>query len=166
MFRAYIDPVSGMRAIDAGCGRGHMTAHLAGWGLTVVGYDFSTVAVEDAKASHLGFGDLLSFRLHNFDADPIPPELVPGSVDVVMCRHSFEFLEQARFVNDVRRWLAPEGVLHITTHIAERMPPTAEHQGLSEKRIELLRKGWRSLTTYNLDERGSIVGIVLRGPRR
>ncbi len=166
MFRAYVNPESGMRAVDVGCGRGRMAAHLASWGLDVTGYDFSTVAVEDAQASHLAFGDQLSFRQHDFNADAIPPELAPGSVDIMVCRHSFEFLEQARFVNDVRRWLTPKGALHITTHLAERMPPTAEHQGLSEKRIEVLGKGWRSLTTYGLDGRGSIVGIVLRGPRR
>jgi SAM-dependent methyltransferase len=142
-----------------------MAAHIATWGLMVLAYDFSAAAIEDARTSHQNLGDQLTFTRHDFNNDAIPPELVPGTVDIISCRHSFEFLDRARFITDARRWLAPSGVLHITTHRARRMPPTATHQGLRDEEIEGLRKGWRYMTTYGLDGGDTLIGIVLRGPR-
>ncbi|MFH8772023.1 class I SAM-dependent methyltransferase [Streptomyces sp. NPDC017958] len=165
MFRNYAMVKSGMLAVDVGCGRGHMSAVMAKWGLMVLAYDFSIVAIEDALASHADYGDQLSFVRHDFDGDAIPPELVPGTVDIISCRHSFEFLDRARFLGDARRWLTSSGVLQITTHRAKRMPPTAEHPGLRDEEIEELGKGWRHMTTYGLDTGDSLIGIVLRGPR-
>ncbi|MER6030662.1 class I SAM-dependent methyltransferase [Streptomyces sp. NPDC001851] len=165
MFRNYAMVKSGMLAVDVGCGRGQMSAHMAKWGLMVLAYDFSDVAIEDARASHEDFGDQLSFVRHDFDADATPPELVPGTVDIISCRHSFEFLDRSRFITDARRWLTRSGVLQITTHRARQMPPSAAHQGLRDDEIEGLHKGWRYMTSYGLDGEDSLIGIVLRGPR-
>ncbi|MFF2205207.1 class I SAM-dependent methyltransferase [Streptomyces sp. NPDC058145] len=165
MFRNYATVKAGMLAVDVGTGRGHMAAHMAKWGLMVLAYDFSTVAIADARASHQSCGDQLTFAEHDFTTDAIPPELVPGTVDVISCRHSFEFLDRPRFLTDARRWLTSAGVLQITTHRAKRMPPAAAHQGLRDEDIEQLRQGWRYMTTYGLDGDDSVIGIVLRGPR-
>ncbi|KUN02070.1 hypothetical protein AQI95_28740 [Streptomyces yokosukanensis] len=164
MFRNYAAVKSGQRVVDVGCGQGRMAAHMATWGLTVRAFDFSSVAIEHAQASHQDHGDLLMFARHDFNADATPGALEPGSVDIMVCRHSLEFLDQPRFLTDVRRWLTRSGVLQITTHRAELMPPTAPHRGLTERQIETLRSGWQFMTTYGLDGSGSLIGIVLRGP--
>ncbi len=165
MFRNYVMAKAGQLAVDVGTGRGHMAAHMARWGLMVLAYDFSSVAIADARTSQQSGGDELTFAEHDFTTDAIPPELVPGTVDVISCRHSFEFLDRARFLTDARRWLTSAGVLQITTHRARRMPPGAAHQGLRDEEIEGLRRGWRYMTTYGLDGDDSLIGIVLRGPR-
>ncbi|MEV5880790.1 class I SAM-dependent methyltransferase [Streptomyces sp. NPDC052101] len=164
MFRNYAAVKSGQRVVDVGCGQGRMAAHMATWGLTVRAFDFSGVAIEHARASHQDHGDLLTFARHDFNADAIPGALEPGSVNIMVCRHSLEFLDLPRFLTDARRWLIRSGVLHITTHRAELMPPTAPHRGLTGRQIEVLRPGWQFMTTYGLDGSGSLIGIVLRGP--
>lgn len=163
LFRAYTAPESGMRVIDVGCGQGRMTAHLANWGLRVTGYDFSGVAIETARAAYARYGDSLGFHLHDFDADAIPPELEPGSVDLVVCRLSLEFLDQARFLTDVRRWLKPGGILHVTSHLTdEPLPGDAVHHGLSDRQIEAIGVGWRHKTSYRVAGCGSPLALVLR----
>ncbi|MFI2204770.1 class I SAM-dependent methyltransferase [Streptomyces sp. NPDC020192] len=164
MFRNYTTVKSGQRVVDIGCGQGHMAAHMAAWGLTVTAFDFSSVAIEHARASHQDHGDLVTYARHDFNADAIPGMLAPGSVDIVVCRHSLEFLDQSRFLSDARRWLTRSGLLQITTHRAELMPPTAPRRGLTEPQIQAVCRGWQFMTTYGLDGSGSLIGIVLRGP--
>ncbi|PWI41111.1 class I SAM-dependent methyltransferase [Streptomyces sp. ICBB 8177] len=44
----------GLPVVDAGCGPGHVTAHLAGLGLPVHGVDLSPRMVETARRAHAG----------------------------------------------------------------------------------------------------------------
>jgi 2-polyprenyl-3-methyl-5-hydroxy-6-metoxy-1,4-benzoquinol methylase len=126
MLRVYTSARPGMRVIDVGCGRGRLAAHMAAWGLTVTGYDFSRVAIEDAQTKHSPLWEELTFVRHDFDTDPIPPDLRPNSVDVITCRHSLEFLDQTRFLTDAARWLVPGG--------ARRSPRTSATIWLRRRR--------------------------------
>jgi trans-aconitate methyltransferase len=53
-----LDPKSGERVLDLGCGTGHLTADIAERGATAVGIDQSAEMVEQARAAYPG----LSFR--------------------------------------------------------------------------------------------------------
>ncbi|MFJ9719895.1 class I SAM-dependent methyltransferase [Streptomyces sp. NPDC101213] len=163
MFRAYVDPDPSWKAIDVGCGRGSMTAALWVWGMEAVGYDLSPLAIEQAR--HRNADADVSFVRHDFNASPIPGDLAPGSLGLVVCRASLEFLDRERFLGDVRRWLNPEGVLHITTHIQEKTPPTLRHRGLPQTVVHGLGDGFRSRTRYDLTDDGSVTCLVLRGPQ-
>lgn len=163
MFRAYVDPTPGMVAIDVGCGPGDMAARMATWGLDVIGVDFSPLVVARARRRHQGI-DNLNFRVHDFNVDAIPVYLRPRSVDLMVCRLSLAFLDRERFIVDVRRWLKPEGVLHITTSVHERTRLGQKHRGLTQDALKQLEQGWRHATRYDLENDGSVTCLVLRAP--
>ncbi|MGW3199231.1 class I SAM-dependent methyltransferase [Streptomyces sp. NPDC001118] len=163
MFRVYVDPAPGMIALDAGCGTGAFASRLATWGLDVLAADFSSRAIANARQAHTHH-DSLSFALHDFNADAIPPSLAPGSVDLVVCRMSLAYLDRARFIGDVRRWLTPEGILHITTPVTERAPAQMPYRGLGLDTINGLADGWWHCTRYDIEGQGAVTCIVLRAP--
>ncbi|MGW3498606.1 class I SAM-dependent methyltransferase [Streptomyces sp. NPDC001020] len=163
MFRAFVSPVSGWRAVNVGCGRGTLAACMAVWGLDVTGFDLSSVAITDARRIHAGV-EHLAFVEHDFNTG-IHPALQPGSVDLVACRLTLEFLERERFLVDVRRWLKPTGVLHVTTRVREKTPPSARFRGLPENIVEGLGDGFRTMNRYRLCHDGSVTCVVLRGPQ-
>ncbi|MGW3263323.1 class I SAM-dependent methyltransferase [Streptomyces sp. NPDC001056] len=161
MLRVHTGAQSGMRALDIGCGRGQLSAHMADWGMSVTGVDFSLSAIKAARETHPQVGELLDFHLYDVTAArPLVPD--PGPVDIVVCRLSFEFIDGPRFMTRVRRWLRPDGVLHITTTVAELMPQGVAHCGLSRARIAELRSGWAHMTLYPLTQDSSLVGVALR----
>ncbi|MEK0097731.1 class I SAM-dependent methyltransferase [Streptomyces sp. A475] len=165
MFRAYVDPPAEGLALDAGCGTGEFAARMATWGLDVIGLDFSPYAVEAARRQ-LHAVDGLRFFVHDFNADVIPRALLPRTVDVVVCRLSIAFFDRERFLGDVRRWLAPDGVLHITTAVSPPRPPgQSSHRGLTEQNMQQIAGGFRTCTRYDLENDGSVTCLVLRGPR-
>ncbi|MGW5732896.1 MULTISPECIES: class I SAM-dependent methyltransferase [Streptomyces] len=163
MFTAYVAPQPGMVALDAGCGRGEVAAHLGGLGLAVLGLDFAAAAIEEAQrdfTDHSG----VSFDLHDFNTAPMRPDIRPRSLDLIVCRLSLAFLDRERFLVDARRWLTPDGVLLVTTHVVERTPPDLRHRGLSEKAVDGLKTGWGKATRYDLTDNGSLTCVALRGP--
>ncbi|GAA2612743.1 hypothetical protein GCM10010304_76460 [Streptomyces roseoviolaceus] len=162
MLRAYVAPDSGWRAIDVGCGTGALTARLATWGMDVTGYDLSEVAVTEALAHH---GARARFVVHDFTAHAIPQDLRPGTLDLAVCRLSLEYLDRARFLTDVRRWLKPEGVLHVTTYVAEKTSKVIRSGGLPDRVVQDLGCGFRTMTRYELEQDGSVTCVVLRGPQ-
>ncbi|MFE5842035.1 class I SAM-dependent methyltransferase [Streptomyces niveus] len=163
MLHAYVDPVPGMTVLEVGCGHGDYAAFLARSGLHVDAVDFSRTALEEARARHAGAGTL-RFHLHDFNVAQIPGWLRPASVDLVVCRLSLAFLDRQRFLGDVRRWLKPDGVLHITTSVDERTAPAQQHRGLRQSDIDRLSDGWCTATRYDLEGDGSLTCVVLRGP--
>ncbi|MEV8386404.1 class I SAM-dependent methyltransferase [Streptomyces chartreusis] len=101
-FQRIASPTPGKSAVDLACGTGHWTRQLAAWGMTVTGYDFCDEALRRAEAA--GSCPRLSYRLWDIVADPIPPSLVPGQLDVVTCRHGLPYLEPGQLQTDVGRW--------------------------------------------------------------
>ncbi|NML55148.1 methyltransferase domain-containing protein [Streptomyces sp. R302] len=152
----------GQRAIDVGTGLGEWACQMAQIGLNVTGYDCSPVAINRAHEFHREHGGKLHFEVHDFDADPIPPHLHTGSVDVVSCRHVLQFLELPRFIADVRRWLHRDGVLHVVTAVTEKTP--GGNLGMPEEQIRALATGWREHDRYDLTSDSSSTVLVLRGP--
>ena len=108
--RALLPPVSGRRALDAGCGAGRLAAWLVEQGAQVVGVDISPEMLRHARerlpaASFLA-GDL---------ADPLPFE--DGSFDVVVAGLVMHYLRDwVPTLRELRRVLRPDGALVLSTH--------------------------------------------------
>ncbi|MCS5518546.1 class I SAM-dependent methyltransferase [Curtobacterium flaccumfaciens] len=93
--------------VDAGCGPGHWTAHLAQQGHRVSGIDAAPEFVEHARRTH---GASVDFRVGSLDALP----LADGSVDGVLAWYSVIHHEPSRIggpLDEFRRVLSPGGGL-------------------------------------------------------
>ncbi|UWD79978.1 class I SAM-dependent methyltransferase [Curtobacterium flaccumfaciens] len=93
--------------VDAGCGPGHWTAHLARQGHRVSGIDAAPEFVEHARRTH---GASVDFRVGSLDALP----LADGSVDGVLAWYSVIHHEPSRIggpLDEFRRVLTPGGGL-------------------------------------------------------
>ncbi|MGA5637747.1 class I SAM-dependent methyltransferase [Streptomyces cinereoruber] len=155
------DAGAGQVAVDVGTGLGEWACQMSRLGLAVAAYDYSPIAIERASQLHKGHGDV-TYEVHDFDADPIPRRLRHGSVDIITCRHVINFLEP-RFLDDARRWLRPDGILHVTTAVTERIEG-AQRIGMREEEVSELARGWREWERYDLGAHQEITVMVLRGP--
>jgi SAM-dependent methyltransferase len=169
-FHRTVRPRPGMTAADLACGNGQWTRQLAAWGVKVTGYDFSSEALRQAAAA--GLRDGLSYTRWNIDAEAIPAALLPGSLDLVTCRHALPFLEYARALTDVGRWLKPSGTFYALVHVAADQDNDGAaaqndsaqepfHRAFTEAQFNGLGIGWTHRTTYRLSAHNC--GIVLRG---
>jgi SAM-dependent methyltransferase len=106
---------AGDRVLDLGCGEGPFTAALAEAGAEPVGVEVAARAVERARSAHPG----LDFR-HVPIAEPLPFE--DASFAAVWVSEVLEHVaDTARFLSEVRRVLAPGGVLLVTTPAVGRL---------------------------------------------
>lgn len=101
----------GARVLDAGCGSGIVTRHLARThpGCEVIGCDASGLRVQQAKALSAGVP-----RLRFEHADLGRLEYPDGHFDLIICRYVFQHLPAATRVAalaEFRRCLAPGGKL-------------------------------------------------------
>lgn len=96
--------------VDAGCGPGHWTAHLARQGHRVSGIDAVPEFVERARRTHGAVDADIDFRVGSLDALP----LADGSVDGVLAWYSVIHHEPSRIggaLDEFHRVLAPGGGL-------------------------------------------------------
>jgi len=153
-----------MNAVDLACGTGRWTRQLASWGVAVTGYDYSDEALRQAEAA--GPRDGLSYAIWDIVADPIPPRLVPGTFDLVTCRHGLPYLEPGRLLTDVGRWLKPDGVFFALLRVGEAPGSSSTqrwqvhnrevadealfHLGLSEAAFSTIGAGWARREVHHL----------------
>jgi SAM-dependent methyltransferase len=112
-------PLTELRVLDLGCGRGELLALLRRRGVGgAVGADFSPAAVDMARerlardGQPAGPGDVVCGSIHSADLFP------PDSFDVIFMTDVVEHLPQPvleRGLANVRRWLKPGGRLVIHT---------------------------------------------------
>jgi SAM-dependent methyltransferase len=103
------DVRSGDRALDVGSGDGAFTAELAAAGAAAVGVEVADAAIARARKRHPG----LDFRIAPIDG-PLP--LDDNSFDLVWGTEVIEHIaDTARWLSEVRRVLAPDGRLLLTT---------------------------------------------------
>jgi SAM-dependent methyltransferase len=99
----------GDRALDVGCGEGRFTVELARAGSRPVGIEVARTAIERARARE----PELDFRLVPIDG-PLPLE--DSSFDLVWASEVIEHVaDTARWLSELRRVLAPGGLLLVTT---------------------------------------------------
>ncbi|MFI6055891.1 class I SAM-dependent methyltransferase [Streptomyces violascens] len=160
-FLSHVAPTKGSRAVDLGCGGGGWSRRLAGWGSRVVGYDYSTVSVTQAR-NHPAVPDV-TFELWDVNSEPIPRELTPGSVDLVTCRLSLAYMDVNRLLVDVGRWLAPWGVFYALTPVVhdDEVQNDPYHHALTFDEFEGLGTAWGSRTSWKVGKKH--FGIALSG---
>jgi SAM-dependent methyltransferase len=99
----------GLRALDLGCGEGTFTAQIAAAGASVVGAEVAQAAIDRARARH----PELEFIRVGIDAE-LP--FAEGEFALVWASEVIEHVgDTARWLSEVRRVLAPRGVLLLTT---------------------------------------------------
>ncbi|MFF4699988.1 class I SAM-dependent methyltransferase [Streptomyces chattanoogensis] len=159
-FYQHVQPSSGMVAADIGCGSGQWTRQLARWGVRVVGYDFSSVALEKARADRQMPG--ISYVEWDANAGTAPPELGPGSLDLVTCRMSLAYIDTGHLLPLIGQWLTTRGVLYIDTPVEyPNRPHPLFHRGLTDEEIRDLASGWAYARTIRVGRCDR--AIVLRG---
>lgn len=110
---------AGKRVLDIACGNGFGTVHLAEVAASVVGVDASASAVATARSAFAR----PNVRYEHVGKAPLP--FGEGAFDLVVCLETLEHMrgeEQGAFLADLRRMLAPDGVLVLSTpdHASER----------------------------------------------
>jgi SAM-dependent methyltransferase len=106
--------VAGRRVLDAGCGVGYGSVLLSAAGAAqVTGVDISEAAVEQSARSAAGSAAAsASFVVGDLAALPFAED----SFDVVVCFETIEHvLDQERALDELRRVLAPNGLLAISS---------------------------------------------------
>ncbi|MFE9559044.1 class I SAM-dependent methyltransferase [Streptomyces sp. NPDC006703] len=174
MFATYVRVIKGeTRVVDIGCGTGEWTRGLARMGATVRGYDISRVAISKARTLSSSQAGFASYDVWDVNSDDVPLYLAPQSIDVLTCRLSLSYLDIPRFTANARRWLKPQGVLHVMTQVDNR-PADAEphrgwhpepHRGLNADQIAYLCEQWRDAVHYKLDLAGQTICLVLQHPK-
>ncbi|GAA3153954.1 hypothetical protein GCM10010449_84310 [Streptomyces rectiviolaceus] len=138
----------------------------------MTGYDFSPEALR--QAANAGMRDRLSYARWDIDVESIPDDLRPSGIDVVTCRFALPYLDRARLLTDVGRWLADSGTFYALVRVdvqgADTRPAPgpdeaagaeAFRRGLTEEQIQSLGHGWAHRETYSLSRWHR--AIMLRG---
>jgi ubiquinone/menaquinone biosynthesis C-methylase UbiE len=98
---------AGKRAIDVACGEGYGTALLAQAAASVTGVDVSAQAIAHARAAYAGIANA-SF----VEASCTQLPFADASMDLAVSFETIEHIEpQERFLDELARVLAPDGVL-------------------------------------------------------
>jgi SAM-dependent methyltransferase len=126
----------GGRILDAGCGLGTQSIHLATLGYRVTGIDLVPLAIERARQHAIDAGVVVDFRVG---------DLVTGGIDesfdMAFDRgvfHSFEAARRDRWARTIRDALAPGGVwLSICGNADNRDPETGGPDTRPYPRISL-----------------------------
>jgi 2-polyprenyl-3-methyl-5-hydroxy-6-metoxy-1,4-benzoquinol methylase len=99
----------GLRVLDIGCGDGLFTGEIAAAGASVIGADVAEAALERARRRHPG----LTFTRVELDG-PLP--FADTSFELVWASEVIEHVsDTARWLSELRRVSAPNGVLLLTT---------------------------------------------------
>jgi SAM-dependent methyltransferase len=103
--------------LDVGCGPGHVTAYLAGWGLDIFGLDLSPAMGSVARqATNRPFAT----------ADMVALPIRSGTIAGIVCLYAVIHLDQrgrATAYAEFARVLRPGGLVMIAFHVADDSTP-------------------------------------------
>lgn len=102
------------KLLDLGCGTGNDVARLAGAGFHVTGLDFSSKAIDSARAKEIQGADFAQANMA--DSLPFPANCFDAVLSNVAF-HMFDDSTTARVVSEVRRILKPGGdfIFHVNS---------------------------------------------------
>jgi SAM-dependent methyltransferase len=93
---------------DVGCGPGHISKHLAGLGLAMVGYDVSIAMIEQARKKH----PTGEFHVASMLDLPVPDQSWIGAVALLATLHCDQ-ADRAQTLKELQRLVRPGGfVMH------------------------------------------------------
>jgi SAM-dependent methyltransferase len=164
--------------LDLGCGRGSYGLQIAArTEASLIGVDFSQVALEEARAQARRLGQKADFRSADLTATGLPS----ASVNAVLCADAVGFPEDlAAAFAEIRRVLVPGGRVVMTgwearDHDDERLPSQARRldvqaglAGAGLARVEVLdrphwyaieRGLWEEAATLAPDNPGALVDL-------
>jgi len=131
--------------LDSGCGTGEHALMAATIGLDVVGVDWSTTAIEHARAkartrgirAEFVVGDVLDLSSVERLRPPYQTVIDSG------CFHTFDDADRARYVESLHAILAPGGVLHLLV-FSELTPGTGGPRRVTQAELQAaFASGWR-----------------------
>mgnify|MGYP000129384462 CR=1 FL=1 len=132
-FRARLRPTAGRKVIDAGCGTGRLSAHLAHAGLDVTGVDLSPGMVQMARRRHPG----LAFEVGELTRLTVAAGAADGIIAWYSIIHSSPS-ELPQIVGEFRRVLRPGGFALIAFQVGSGQRTIARAYGHDvELRAEL-----------------------------
>jgi SAM-dependent methyltransferase len=157
----------GERILDAGCGTGYGTALLAERGSYALGFDYSPLAIEYARAHFAG--PKLSYAVMNAQQLAV----AAATFDAVISFEVFEHLEDSdSFLRECRRVLRPGGRLILSTPNQETHDLHMNSIGMkNEFHINLmngqklkaaLRRHFSEVQVYGQRRKGSRIYSTLR----
>lgn len=128
--------------LDAGCGTGENALHLAARGLDVLGVDWSTLAIANARAKAAERGTRARFEV----VDALDLASLGLTFDSVLdCGlfHCFDDPDRTRYVASLAAVTRPGGVVHLLC-FSDREPWGGGPRRVSEAEIrDAFAEGWR-----------------------
>jgi ubiquinone/menaquinone biosynthesis C-methylase UbiE len=126
LLAAFAEQVQGERRVwDIGCGPGHVTAFLAGLGLTTAGVDLSGGMVAQALVRH----SELEFTSGSMMALPSADASWDGVVSFYSIIHLVDDADVRTALREFRRVLADGGLLLLAVHIGDEVRHLGEWFG-------------------------------------
>jgi ubiquinone/menaquinone biosynthesis C-methylase UbiE len=118
LLTAFAEQVPGERRIwDVGCGPGHITAFLAGLGVTAAGVDLSDGMLAQARLRHTD----LEFTQGSMLTLPADDASWNGIVSFYSIIHLLDNADVRTALREFRRVLAPDGLLLLAVHIGDEV---------------------------------------------
>ena len=114
----------GAAVLDAGCGPGHVTAHLAGLGLDAMGVDLSPSMIDVASS----LNPLLRFEVASMLALPVGDAVLEGIVAMYSVIH-LDDADLPRVFAEFRRALRANGLLLVSFHVGDEVVHLTEFLG-------------------------------------
>jgi ubiquinone/menaquinone biosynthesis C-methylase UbiE len=148
----------GARVLDAGCGPGRVTAHLAGLGLAVEGLDLSPVMLDLARAVF----PHLSFRLGSLTSLDAPG----ASLDGILSWYSLIHIPPAHrpgVMSELRRVLVPGGFALLAFQVGDDVRHVVDPDG-SDIALDFHRLNPDVVTAQLSDAGLERVSLTLRQP--
>ena len=150
---------SGGRVLDAGCGPGAVTAHLASLGLAAEGLDLSASMLDLARAAH----PELSFRLGSLTA----LDAADGSLDGVLAWYSLIHIptdHRPAVMSELHRVLRPGGFLLLAFQVGDDVRHVRDPDG-SHHALDFFRLNPDTITAQLADAGFERVHLGVREPQ-
>lgn len=124
-FERRIQPLAGLRVLDAGSGNGGLSIALANHGAQVEGVDIEEELVAIARAEATAQDSSAKFSWYEGTTLPFPDKSFDAAISVSVLEH---VTDPIRFLSEILRVLKPGGVFYLA--FPNKLYPKETHTGL------------------------------------